>query len=187
MGRIPKLVKEKALAECHHSSDESSLSTLSTSPARVPSSNSNSNPLLSTDFDLPLIDEQLCNEEFPSTTMEHLTAALPSCTSYILPENFTIDETKMALKNNDSLNHDHYPSFVLERMKILGPKIAHHTGTIELDHDESMFMQYLRQKMFNLCETYNQRTEQLIERMTSMINLGVRFSYNNDCSRHVKN
>ena len=169
MGRIPKLVKEKALAECQHSSDESTQSLTSTSPARVPSSNSNSNPLLSTDFDLPLIDEQFYNDDFPSISLENLSVALPSCTSYVLPENFTIDETKLGKKRVS----EPFASSFLEKMKILAPKIAHQTDSIELDEDETSFIDYLRKKTFDLCQTYNQRTKQLIERMESMIDLGV--------------
>jgi len=170
MGRIPKLVKEKALAECQHSSDESTQSLTSTSPARVPSSNSNSNPLLSTDFDLPLIDEQFYNDDFPSISLENLSVALPSCTSYVLPENFTIDETKLGKKRVS----EPFASSFLEKMKILAPKIAHQTDSIELDEDETSFIDYLRKKTFDLCQTYNQRTKQLIERMESMIDLGIR-------------
>lgn len=170
MGRIPKLVKEKALAECQHSSDESTQSMISTSPARVPSSNSNSNPLLITDFDLPLIDEQFCNDDFPSISLDNLNVALPSCATYVLPENFTIDETKSETQRLS----EPCPTSILERMKSLAPKIAHHTGSIELDDEESSFIEYLRKKTFDLCQTYNQRTKQLIERMNSMIDLGIR-------------
>ena len=184
MGRIPKLVKEKALAEYHHhSSDESTLSVTSSSPARVPSSDSISNHPTSTDYDLPLIDEHFFSAELDPISMEDLSEALPSCTSYVLPDNFTIDETKPILheseatkKSTCTTQFDGSLDFhlgVIERIKQLMSKIAHPTTSTILNDEESTFVRYLRRQIFDLCHTYNQRTRQLIERMNSMISQGV--------------
>lgn len=185
MGRIPKLVKEKALAEYHHhSSDDSTFSVTSSSPSRVPSSDSICNHVVSTDYDLPLIDEQFFPNELDPISMEDLSAALPSCISYVLPANFTIDETKPILHESEetkkftcSTQCDGPLTFhlaVIERIKQLMSKIAHPTTSIALNDDEAAFIRYLRRKIFDLCHTYNQRTRQLIDRMNSMINQGVR-------------
>lgn len=43
----------------------------------------------------------------------------------------------------------------------------------ELNHEESSFVQYLRWKMIHISNRCNERTRQLMERMTTMINHGV--------------
>jgi hypothetical protein len=200
MGRIPKLVKEKALAEYISSSIENEDPT-QLSSSRVPPININSNNPLSTSstIDLPLLDEHslfadldsvpiynqlLCQTPPPLTT----TTRLSSSHRYELPKNFTIDETKQEDSEDDkrivilnplALSHymtnceQRFANNVIERMIIIVKKISHPTTSTELDYEESSFIQHLRWKMFDLSNTYNGRTRQLIERMNSMIRLGV--------------
>ena len=81
MGRIPKLVKEKALAE-HHLSSSSTENDDPSSSMNFPS----------TDFELQLIDEQLFLDDIASISFDHLPAQLPSCASCILSNDSSIDE-----------------------------------------------------------------------------------------------
>ena len=164
MGRIPKLVKEKALAECHLSSDDSIAS--SSSPPRIPSAY-----ITSSDFDLPLIVEQVSPDEFD---------ALPSCASYVLPANFTIDETAQGPVDETINEPEEFSADVIE---CIVSKVSHPTAQTELEPEQSAFIRYLRRKMFDLCQTYNGRTRQLIDRMNTMIGLGVRRSYEHPTER----
>ena len=156
MGRIPKLVKEKALAECHLSSDDSLVSS-SPPPPRILSAHR-----LSSDFDLPLIVEQVSSDEFD---------ALPSCASYVLPANFTIDETDQERIDEPVDEPEEFPADMIERIV---SKVSNPTARTELESEQSAFIRYLRRKMFDLCQTYNSRTRQLIDRMDTMIGHGVR-------------
>ncbi|CAF4254440.1 unnamed protein product, partial [Rotaria magnacalcarata] len=110
MGRIPKLIKEKALAEHHLSSssienDDPSSSVASSSPPCLSSMNSNSNNLISTDVNLQLIDEHFFSDDFESISMDTPPTILPSCNDYMLSEDLTIDETKNDLKENISISN----------------------------------------------------------------------------------
>jgi hypothetical protein len=200
MGRIPKLVKEKALAEYISSSIENEDPTQS-SPPRVPPIRINSNNPLSissiTDLQIPLIDDHSLFADLDSIPIDNqlnchtppplTTTALSSCHRYELPENFTIDETKQeefddkrivqlnpkALTNYMTNCDEHFANNVTERMKNIVQKISHPTTSTELDYEESSFIRYLRWKMFDLTNKYNGRTRQLIERMNSMIRLRV--------------
>ena len=203
MGRIPKLVKEKALAEYISSSIENEDPVLS-SPPRVPPLRTNSNNPLSTsalvDLHLPLIDEHAFFADLDSMPIDHhlncrtppslpnTATRLSSFHTYELPENFTIDETKQEDIEDDkrivsldttALSHymtnceEHFASNVIERMRTIVQKISHPTTTTELDYEDSSFIRYLRWKMFDLANTYNGRTRQLIERMNSMMRLGI--------------
>jgi hypothetical protein len=201
MGRIPKLVKEKALAEHPSSSIENEDPTQLTS-LRVPPINSNSNNPLSTssivDLNLPLMDEHLFFADLDSVPIDNqLNCHIPppvtttissSCNRYELPDNFTIDETKQedneddkrivtlnpsALTNYMTNCEERFSHNVTERMKTIVNKISHPTTSTVLDYEESSFIRHLRWKMFELTNTYNGRTRQLIERMNSMIRLGV--------------
>lgn len=200
MGRIPKLVKEKALAEYISSSVENEDPTQS-SPPRVPPLRINSNNPLSTssmiDIHLPLIDEHSFFADLDTIPLDNqlnchtpppLTTRYSSYHAYELPENFTIDETKkeddeddqrIVTLNPSALSHymtnceEHFANNVLERMKNIMEKISHPTTDTELNYEESSFIRHLRWKMFDLANTYNGRTRQLVERMNSMISLGV--------------
>ena len=202
MGRIPKLVKEKALAECVSSSIENEDPTDS-SPPRVPPLKINSTNLLSTpsinDFHLPLIDEHSLFADLDSVPLDNqlnchtpppltTTLTLPSYHTYELPDNFTIDETKQEENDDDdrivTLNpsalsyymsncEEHFATNVIERMVNLVKKISHPTTINELDYEESSFIRHLRWKMYDLSNTYNGRTRQLVERMNSMIHLKI--------------
>jgi hypothetical protein len=201
MGRIPKLVKEKALAEHTSSSIENEDPTQLTS-LRVPPINSNSNNPLSTssivDLNLPLMDEHSFFADLDSVPIDNqLNCHIPppvtttissSCNRYELPDNFTIDETKQEDNEEDKrivkLNpsaftnymtncEEHFANNVIERMERIVQNISHPTKCTELDYEASSFIRHLRWKMFDLSNTYNGRTRQLIERMNSMIHLGV--------------
>jgi len=188
MGRIPKLVKEKALAEYQFSSsstenDDPSPSIESLSPSI------NSSLFPPSGFDLELIDEQLLLDDFDSISFDNLPAKLPSCASYILPDNFTIDETKhdheddlftlnRSVLTNCTVNcQEQFSDNVIERMKKLMSKISHNIINTELDYEDSSFIRYLRWKMIDLSNIYNERTRQLIERMKTMISLQVNQTY----------
>jgi len=142
MGRIPKLVKEKALAEYISSSIENEDPTQS-SPPRVPPLRMNLNNPLSTpigDLPLPLIDEPSLfadldrvpiDNQLNCHTPPHLTTIPPVSSSYHtyeLPANFTIDETKQEDKRIVTLNpsaltnymancDEHFAENVIDRMK----------------------------------------------------------------------
>jgi len=202
MGRIPKLVKEKALAEYISSSVENEDPTQLSLP-RVPPIRINSNNPLSTssiaDLQLPLMDEHSLFADLDSVPIDNqliyhipppltTTTILSSYHRYELPDNFTIDETKQedneddkrivtlnpsALTNYMTNCEERFSHNVTERMKTIVNKISHPTTSTELDYEESSFIRHLRWKMFELTNTYNGRTRQLIERMNSMIRLGV--------------
>jgi hypothetical protein len=201
MGRIPKLVKEKALAEYISSSIENE-DPIQSSSSRVPPINSNINNHLSTtnlaDLHLPLIDDHSLfadldgmpiDTQLNCHTPPTLTATmLSSCHSYQLPDNFTIDETKQedtkddprivklnpsALSNYMTNCEASFANNVTVRMKNIVKKISHPTKCTELDYEESSFIRHLRWKLFELSNTYNGRTRQFIELMNSMIQLGV--------------
>jgi hypothetical protein len=181
MGRIPKLVKEKALAEHHLSSSSTENDDPSSSIGSLPQS-INSNIFPSKDFELELIDEQIFLDDFDSISFNNSTTKLlPSCTSYILPDNFTIDETKHDHEENlFTLNRSiltnckvNCEDNIIEYIKKLVTKISHTIINTELGYEESSFIRYLRWKMIDLSNTYNERTRQLIERMKTMINLEV--------------
>ena len=201
MGRIPKLVKEKALAEYTSSSIENE-DPIQSSPSRVPPINSNINNTLSTpalvNLHLPLIDDHSIfadldgmpiDTQLNCHTPPPLTSTISSSYhSYQLPDNFTIDETKRedtkddprivklnpsALSNYMTNCEVSFAKNVTERMQNIVKKISHPTKCTELDYEESSFIRHLRWKLFELSNTYNGRTRQLIERMNSMIQLGV--------------
>ncbi|CAF0780696.1 unnamed protein product [Adineta ricciae] len=201
MGRIPKSVKEKALAE-HTTSSVENEDPAQSSPSHIPSMTSNAFNHLSTssiaDLPIPLIDEHLlfadldmapidnqlnCHTSLPGTSLTQ-----SSCYRYELPDNFTIDETKQedpednsgivrlnptALTNYMTNCEERFANNVIERMKTIASKISHPTTCTELDYEESSFIRHLRWKMFDLSNTYNGRTRQLIERMNSMIHLRI--------------
>ena len=179
MGRIPKLVKEKALAEYHLSSsstenDDLSLSNPSSSPSR------NSTYLTQTDFDLQLIDEQLSLDDFGTSS-----AISPLCAGYVLTDNFTINEAKndqntdlftlnRSITPNCTMNYEgQFSKNVIEHIEQLVTKISRPITHIELAYGESAFVRYLRWKMFDLYNTVNGGARQLIERMINMIKLDV--------------
>jgi hypothetical protein len=202
MGRIPKLVKEKALAEYISSSIENEDPTQT--PPRVPPIKINSNNPLSTsslsEINLSLIDEHSFFADLDSVPIDsqlncHTPPFLPTTSTilssshtYELPANFTIDETKqedikddqrIVKLNPSALSHymtncdERFATNVIERMMNLIQKISHPTTMTELDYEESSFIRYLRWKMIELTNTYNGRTRQLVERMNSMIHLGI--------------
>lgn len=203
MGRIPKLVKEKALAEYMSSSIENEDPTQA-NPPRIPPLRLNSNNLLSTsalpDMHLPLLDEHSLFADLDSVPIDnqmncHTPLMLPTTAptsslyhTYQLPENFSIDETKpehieddqrivkldpTALSNYMTNCDERFAGNVIERMKCIVEKISHPTPASELDYEQSSFIRHLRWKMFDLVNTYNGRTRQLVERMNSMIRLGI--------------
>jgi hypothetical protein len=185
MGRIPKLVKEKALAEHHLSSSSTENDDPSPSMGSPPPS-INSNIFPSKDFELELIDEQIFLDDFDSISFDNPPAKLlPSCTSYILPDNFTIDETKhdheenvltlnRSILTNCTVHYEEkFTDNIIEYIKKFFTKISHTIINTEISYEESSFIRYLRWKIINLSNTYNERTRQLIERMKTMINLEV--------------
>jgi len=172
MGRIPKLVKERALAEHQLSSS----STENDDPSSSMPSPAQSINFLSNDFDLQLIDEQLFLDDIDSISLEQSPTKLPSCTSHILPDNFTIDETKhdRSVLTNCIINcKEQFSNNVIERIRTLVTNISYTIINTELGDEESSFINYLRWKIINISNRCNQRTRQLIERMKTMINLGV--------------
>lgn len=203
MGRIPKSVKEKALAEHISATRENEDPTRASSP-RIPPLSFPPGDALSTssmaDISLPLIDEHslfadldrvpIGNPLACQTPPPVNTSVRTSCYRYELPENFTIDETKSeenehdhrivklsptALTNYMTNCEERFATHVIERMRTIVNKISHPTACTELDYEESSFIRHLRWKMFDLSNTYNGRTRQLIERMNSMIHLRVGF------------
>ena len=203
MGRIPKLVKEKALAEYMSSSIENEDPTQA-NPPRIPPLRLNSNNLLSTsalpDAQFPLLDEHSLFADLDSVPIDNqmnchtplmLSTTAPTSSlyhTYQLPENFSIDETKpehieddhrivnlnpTALSNYMTNCDERFAENVIERMIVIVEKISHPTPATELDYEQSSFIRHLRWKMFDLANTYNGRTRQLVERMNSMIRLGI--------------
>lgn len=205
MGRIPKLVKEKALAECISSTRENEDPSQPSSPARVPSVPTATATTIdvlsgspSADVNLPLIDEHILFADLHTMVLDHqsnchtpppppTTAdSVTHASNCQLPKNFTLDETnrddfdrrivtlnRSALTNYMSNCEEKFATDVIEHMKQIVTKIAHPTTSSELSYEQSSFIRHLRWKMFDLCNTYNGRTRQLIERMNSMIHLGV--------------
>ena len=110
---------------------------------------------------------------------------LPSCTSYILPEGFTIDETKRDHKENlfvsndlisrDCITNDNesFSKNVIGYVRKFSTKINFKINNTEYSHEDLSFMQYLQKKIFNLYNTYNDCTRKLVKRMDSMIKHGV--------------
>ncbi|CAF1057702.1 unnamed protein product [Rotaria sordida] len=201
MGRIPKLVKEKALAEHHLSSssienDDPSPSISSTSPSCISSINSKSNNLMSTDMNLELIDEPFLLNNFESVSINTPSTTLPLYNNYMLPENFTIDETKYNyLENLSILNRsvltnctvnceEHFSNNILERIKKFVTKLTCPMTYTVSDYDEASFIRYLRTKMLDLYNTYDSCTTQLVERMDSMINHQITEFHDNHSSLH---
>ena len=205
MGRIPKLVKEKALAEYNSSSMENE-DPGQTNPPHISPLRLNSTQFLSTstltDIQLPIIDEHFLFADLDSVPIDnqlncHTPLLLPSTNAppnssmyhtYQLPNNFTIDETKpehieednrivqlnpTALSNYMTNCDERFAGNVIERMKAIVEKISHPTMANELDYEQSSFTRHLRWKMFDLANTYNGRTRQLVERMNSMIRLSI--------------
>lgn len=190
MGRIPKLVKEKALAEHHLSSssienDDPSSSTASSSPPCSSLINSSSNNLTSTDGNLPFIDEQFFLDDFDAISIDSSPTALSSCNSYLLPEAFSIDETKYNHKENLSainrpiltnctVNYkEQYSTNVIEHIRTFVLTMVHPLTNTESNNEQLSFIRYLQRRIFDLCNTYNGCTRQFIERMNSMITLEV--------------
>lgn len=184
MGRIPKLVKEKALAEHQLSSsstenDDPSRSNDSSPTSCIQSINSNIFP--SGDFSLELIDEQLFLNDIDSISFDDFPEKLSSCASSIVPDNYPIDDIKhdydediFKLNRSDLINsEEQYFDNIIERIKKLAPKISQTIINTELDCDDLSFINYLRWKIINLSNIYNEHTRQLIERMKTMINLDV--------------
>jgi hypothetical protein len=166
MGRIPKSVKEKALAEYQLSS--SSTENDEPSPSII------SENFTSTNFELELIDEQFLLDDLNSISFDHPPVKLPTHVSYILPNNFTIDETRHNDEENCTVNYEEqFSNDVMERIEILVTKISHTIINTELGYEEASFIRYLRWKIIDLSHTYNERTRQLVERMKTMINLDV--------------
>ncbi|CAF4377245.1 unnamed protein product, partial [Rotaria sp. Silwood2] len=188
MGRIPKLVKEKALAEHHLSSssienDDPSSSIASTSPSCLSSINSNN--LTSTDMNLDLIDEPFFLDDFESVSIDTPSTTSPSCHSYVLPENLTVDETKTNHKENQSIlnhsvltnytvnNEENFSNNALERIKKLVLKLNYPMTCTVSNYEELSFIRYLRRKIFDLSNTYNDCTRQFVERMNNIISLEI--------------
>ena len=179
MGRIPKLVKEKALAEHRLSSSSIENEDPSSLSPYVQSIGSNSNHLTSAEFNLELIDEQLLLDDFDSISFDNPPSTVLSRKEYLLPDNSTTDGTKHEYEEKQStLNRtveyqDQFSNNVLERIKGLVTKLSEPITTIELDHEQSSFIRYLRWKIIDLSNTSNGCTRQLIERMNTMISHGV--------------
>ncbi|CAF1423746.1 unnamed protein product [Adineta steineri] len=175
MGRIPKLVKEKALAE-HRLSSSSIENEDPSSPI-----NFDINSLGFADFDLKLIDEQVLLDEFESISFDKF----PS-TTFSSSNNFLKDDMKHQYGTNQSkLNRsnqknctvndeEQFSNNVLARIKSLVTKLSQPITSIELGEENSSFIQYLRSKMIDLSNTHNGCTKQLIERMNSMLNSGTK-------------
>jgi hypothetical protein len=183
MGRIPKLVKEKALAEYHVSSSSIENEDPFSSSPYVRSIGSNSNNLIPSDCNLELIDEQLLSDDFDSISFDNSPSGVPSSREYILPDNFTIDETKSQYEEKQFIVNceEQFSNNVLERIKGLVTKLSEPITTIELGREQSSFIRYLRWKVIDLCNTYNGGTRQLIERMNNMTSHGVNININITC------
>jgi hypothetical protein len=173
MGRIPKLVKEKALAEHQLSSSSTENDDPNSSMASPPQSIN----FLSNEFDLQLIDEQIFLDEIDSISLDQSSMKLPSCTSHILPDNFTIDETNSlnrSVLTNCIMNcEEQFSRNVIQKFRILVTKLSYTIINTELGDEESSFIRYLRWKIIDISNRCNQRTRQLTERMKTMISLGV--------------
>ena len=203
MGRIPKLVKEKALAE--------SVSTKSENcdPPQLSTTNGTAEILSNSsivDLRIPLIDDHILFTDFHHAQLDQSldcqTPMFSNNESYQLPDNFTLDETRRtstdedprivqlnrsALTNYMSNCEDLFSTEAIQRVKEIVHVIAHPTTTSQLDYEQSSFIRYLRWKMFDLSNTYNGRTRQLIERMNTMIRLGVNLTRRKKFDRiHVR-
>jgi hypothetical protein len=126
MGRIPKLVKEKALAEHRHLS--TNMSTLLVTSSRS------------------------CH----SASFEQRTQSLSSCTRHIQQNMSNEHRTEMCCP-------------MIECMLQLLPKIVSLSNNIELVVNESLLFEFLSKKMFVLFQTYTIRTQEMIERMNTML------------------
>ena len=188
MGRIPKLVKEKALAECAAPSAENEGQTDHRPTTTTTTEHLSAASIV--DLHIPLIDDHLLFHELTSTSHERpFDCRTPHpVTKNSFELSFSIDETKsepiddprivrlsqLALTHYLGGCEDRFATNVIDMMKGIVVKIAHPTCATELDYEQSSFIRYLRWRMSDLTNTYNNRTKQLIERMNEMIRHGVR-------------
>ncbi|CAF1161154.1 unnamed protein product [Adineta ricciae] len=174
MGRIPKLVKEKALAEYQLSissieNEDPSSSAASSSPY-VRSLDSNCDPFASADVELELIDEQVMLEEFDELILEKSSIPSGLSTQRASYDHFTLDEANYYDSNNISYDDAQYANDALQRIQDLVEKLSQPITSIDLGHENSAFIRYLRRKMIELSNTHNSCTRQLISRMNTLIN-----------------
>jgi len=185
MGRIPKLVKEKALAECLASTQENDEQLTQ----RHTTTHENLSAESIVDLHIPSIDENILFHELSAAANEHhFDCRTPrTITKNSFEMNFSIDETKnepiddprivrlsrLALTHYLGNCEERFTTNVIDMMKTIVTKIAHPTTASELDYEESSFIRYLRWRMSDLSNTYNNRTKQLIERMNEMIRHGI--------------
>lgn len=198
MGRIPKLVKEKALAQTTSPSEEiDDLSSTTDPSAKVTEKSTtilDSAHASIVDLRIPSLDEHLSTDRMfrnsynVQNDIQTATTMLFSGGNYTVSKNVSPDETQSnwhdddprivhltqrALTHYTAMHDVEFSSDVIERMKGIVDKISHPETTSELDYQQSSFIRYLRWKMVDLTNKYNGRTRQLIERMNIMINLGV--------------
>ncbi|UJR09645.1 hypothetical protein I4U23_013879 [Adineta vaga] len=180
MGRIPKLVKEKALAEYRLSissseNDDPTSSLASSLSPYIQSLDSNSSHFTSAELELELIDEQDMLDEFESLLLDKSSSASGSSIKHALYEHFTLDEASQydsnCSRSNDYATHSgaHYFDRALHRIQNLAEKLSQPMTSIDLGHENSLFIRYLRRKVIDLCNTHNSCTRQLIERMNTLI------------------
>ena len=163
MGRIPKLVKEKALAE-HHLSSSSTENDDYNSPLPSPSCSQSMHSINipSNDFELPFIDDPSFLDQIDSTVFDHPADKL------------LLDSSKSNVSNDRRINDsEEFSQNILPRIGQLVKKIPQTIIEAKLNDEESSFLRYLRWTMIEISHRCNAYNRQVIERMKTMIDHGV--------------
>lgn len=155
MGRIPKLVKEKALAE-HHLSSSSTENDDPNSTSCLQSLHSSH--LIPIDIDLEFFDEEFFSDDFDSLSFEAASLS---------PDKTHFDET-ISNSDDDSLISNYY-EYCQKLGKLLSQSIVH----TKLNDEQIEFIQYLRRHTIDLVSICNEHTQQLIDRMNTINNLNI--------------
>lgn len=163
MGRIPKLVKEKALAEYHLSSSSTENDDFNSPlPSPTCSQSMHSINIPSNDFELQFIDDSSFLDQIDSTVFEHPVEKLP------------LDPSKSDVSNERIMKDtDEFSQNTLPRIGQLVKKIPQTIIEAKLNDEESSFLRYLRWTIIEISHRYNVSTRQVIERMKTMIDRGV--------------
>ena len=170
MGRIPKLVKEKALAE-HHLSSSSTENDEFNSPPPSPSpscsQSMHSSNIPSNDFEFQLIDEPSFLDQIDSNFFDQ--------TSFVKSDrNDDENEEELRSSNSSEKCRKEFSQDILPKIRALVKKIPSTMIDTQLNEDESAFLRYLRWKTIEISRRCNAHLRQVIERMNTMIHLKVR-------------
>lgn len=155
MGRIPKLVKEKALAE-HHLSSSSTENDDPNSTSCLQSLHSSH--LIPIDIDLEFFDEEFFSNDFDSLSFEAVSLS---------PERNLLDET-ISTSDDDFLLPNSF-EYCQKLGKILSQSIIH----ANLNDEQLEFIKYLRRQSIDLVNTCNEYTQPFIDQINSINTLHI--------------